>query len=115
MSDITKIAGKKIRKLREDLGLTQEKLAEKAELDYRSIGAAERGERNLSLESLVRVAKALNVTLDTLLPVAEKYKGKSERDQLMREFESQLESMELSRLRFLINILKQILNEMSKK
>lgn len=113
MSEITKITGKKIRRLRNDLGLSQEKLAEKANLDYRSIGAAERGERNLSLESLVRVAKALNVNLDTLLPVAEKYKGKSERESLMRELEERLEHVELSTLRFLINISKQILNEIT--
>lgn len=115
MSDITKTTGKKIRKIRQDLGLTQEELAEKAELDYRSIGASERGERNLSLESLVRVAKALNVNLDTLLPVVEKYKGKSERDTLIRDFESQLESLDLQKLRFLINISRQILNEIAKR
>lgn len=115
MTEITKNIGKNIKRIRKDSGLTQEKLAEKAELDYRSIGATERGERNLSLESLVRVARALNVNLDTLLPIFEKHKGKSERNRLIQDFEKRLETTDLRKLHFLINLLSQILDELEKK
>jgi transcriptional regulator with XRE-family HTH domain len=47
---------------REAKGLSQEKLAEKAELDRTYISGIERGVRNPGLLSLVRLAKALGVT-----------------------------------------------------
>jgi len=43
------------------LGLLKEEVAEKAGMDFTSIGAAERGVRSLSLKSLARVAKALEL------------------------------------------------------
>jgi transcriptional regulator with XRE-family HTH domain len=53
------IAGKKIRKYRKLLGLSQEKLAEIANLHRTYIGSVERGERNITLDSLENIAKAL--------------------------------------------------------
>ncbi|MBU0568657.1 helix-turn-helix transcriptional regulator [bacterium] len=43
------------------MGLLKEEVAEKAGMDFTSIGAAERGVRSLSLKSLARVAKALEL------------------------------------------------------
>ncbi|MDI6752115.1 MAG: helix-turn-helix transcriptional regulator [bacterium] len=50
--------------LRKQLNLTQERLAEKVDLDYRSIGAIERGERGVSLDSLERIAATLDISPD---------------------------------------------------
>lgn len=66
MNDINKRIGQRIRELRKQAGLTQEGLAEKAGMDFTSIGAAERGSRNLSLRSLARVAEALGVPLEEI-------------------------------------------------
>lgn len=52
--------GQKIREARKKMGLTQEELAEKADVHYTFLGAAERGETNLSLKTLFRVADALS-------------------------------------------------------
>ena len=52
MADILKQFGKKVRELRKAQGLSQEELAEKADLHYTYIGGVERGERNLSLKSI---------------------------------------------------------------
>jgi transcriptional regulator with XRE-family HTH domain len=51
--------GQALRRHRERAGLTQEALAEKAELTAKYLGEVERGLVNISLDSLVRLAKAL--------------------------------------------------------
>ncbi|MCP1306961.1 helix-turn-helix transcriptional regulator [Paenibacillus tyrfis] len=45
------------------MGISQEALAEKADLHYVYIGSMERGERNITLQNLEKIAKALNVEL----------------------------------------------------
>jgi len=59
--------GKSVRKLRIALGLSQEELAEKANLHRNYIGGIERGERNLGLINLVELARALSVKPAKLL------------------------------------------------
>lgn len=54
--------GLNVRKRRESLGLSQLKAAELADLDPTYISGIERGVRNPSLLSIVRVAKALDLT-----------------------------------------------------
>ena len=55
------IFGNNIRRLRTDLGWSQEKLAEACGLHRTYVGAVERGERNVSLENIVEIALALGV------------------------------------------------------
>ena len=61
-----RIVGRKIRACRKQAGLSQETLAEKADLSYKYVGEVERGCVNISLDSLVRIAKALRVALRDL-------------------------------------------------
>jgi transcriptional regulator with XRE-family HTH domain len=65
--DPKRVLGKAIRTRRLELLLSQEKLAEKAELHWTYIGGIERGERNVSLLNIVRIAKALGVAPSDLL------------------------------------------------
>ena len=58
--------GLNVRKEREGRGLTQEKLSGRAELDPTYISGIERGVRNPSLLSILRLAKALDVTVSEL-------------------------------------------------
>jgi len=53
--------GKAIRAKRQELGWSQEELAERAELHWTYIGGIERGERNVSLLNIVRISRALRV------------------------------------------------------
>ena len=58
--------GLNVRKRRESLDLTQIEAAERADLDPTYISGIERGVRNPSLISIVRVAKALDITVSDL-------------------------------------------------
>jgi transcriptional regulator with XRE-family HTH domain len=54
--------GQRVRDIRVKRGLSQEGLAEICELDRSYIGGVERGERNVSLINIRKIAKALNVS-----------------------------------------------------
>ena len=59
--------GAEIRKHRKNLGWTQERLAEEASIDSKYCGQLERGEVNVSIVTLSRIAKALKVKLCDLI------------------------------------------------
>ncbi len=67
---LQKAFGAAVRAEREANALTQEKLAERAELSLNYIGNLERGEKLASLETIVRVAEALKLTGAELLAKA---------------------------------------------
>jgi transcriptional regulator with XRE-family HTH domain len=61
------VVSKNIRRRRERLGLSQEALAENCGLHRTYIGAIERGERNITVNTLARVAEALGCSVIELL------------------------------------------------
>ena len=63
-----KLLAEAIRHHRKHAKLTQEKLAERAELNPKYIGEVERGMKNISVDALVRIARA------TKVPVREFFK-----------------------------------------
>ena len=58
--------GKVIRRKREALGLSQEDLASRAGVHRTYMGSAERGERNVAVVNLERIARALGCSLEDL-------------------------------------------------
>lgn len=66
-NDPRKLLGTQIRKERLALGLSQESLAERADLHWTYVGGIERGERNVSLLNIVKIARALKTSPSDLL------------------------------------------------
>lgn len=59
--------GKRLRDRRNEIGLTQEALAESAGISMSFVGHIERGEKQASVDTVVALAQCLNVSLDFLL------------------------------------------------
>ena len=60
-ASVTVELGRRVRALRQERSLSQEKLAEKARVHRTYVGSLERGERNVALINIVRLAEALGV------------------------------------------------------
>ena len=65
---LQEVFGKIVREKRLALKLSQEKLAELSELHFTYISSVERGERNISLGNIAKLARALNCSLKDLMP-----------------------------------------------
>jgi transcriptional regulator with XRE-family HTH domain len=65
--NVRQIFGQNLRRKREILGISQEDLAEKAGLHRTYIGSVERGERNVSIDNMERLAVAVGSTIEQLL------------------------------------------------
>jgi len=58
--------GRALRRRREKLGVSQEAFADMCELDRSYIGGIERGERNVALVNIEKIAKTLKLTIAEL-------------------------------------------------
>jgi len=67
MRDILVQLGKRIRRYRERLGISQEELADRADIHRNYISQIEGGKRNLSFYNVVKVARALKVSPSKLV------------------------------------------------
>lgn len=65
-SKLLTLFGRRIRALREERGLTQEELGEKADLDPTYISGIERGRRNPTVVILGRLSRAFQVSISEL-------------------------------------------------
>ena len=73
--------GENVRRIRMEKGLTQERLAEEAELSLAAIQKVEAGQSGLRLETLIRIALTLGASLDILAGIGkadEKYRFQQE-------------------------------------
>ncbi len=77
MEDIRKIVGRNVRLARQGLGLSQEALAEKADIDRTYVSGVERGVRNPTVTVVARFAAALDTTPALLLTVGAEFPGRS--------------------------------------
>jgi transcriptional regulator with XRE-family HTH domain len=66
-SNARRIFAQKLRQIRQIRGLSQEELADMAGLHRTYVGSVERSERNVSIDNMERLAKALEVDITELL------------------------------------------------
>ena len=64
---VRKSFGKRVRELRKQKGYSQEQLVDKAGLHRTYIGSIERGEQNVSIDNIDKIAKALKTSVALLL------------------------------------------------
>jgi transcriptional regulator with XRE-family HTH domain len=75
-----------LRAAREEAGLSQEELADEAGVHRTYVGQLERGEKNVSIDSMEKLASALNRTLPELLVTPKQ--GKADVDRLFKRWQS---------------------------
>ena len=83
MTELKKLVGDRLKSYRKQLGLSQEKAAERAGVHSTYIGQVERGEKNATIISLYKIAFALGVPLDKLfanIPLENGDQGTAEQD-----------------------------------
>jgi transcriptional regulator with XRE-family HTH domain len=104
MAELKALVGKRLRQMRKEKGLTQLSLSERAEMVDTYLAGVERGERNISLESLEKIVTALDAEpIDAFrfgeLELGKGLEGKRDTIRLLASFleERSIEEIELIR------------------
>jgi len=108
MRRLRKVFGERIRNLRLARGLTQEELAEKAGLHPTYIGIIERGEQSATLDTVEKLAKALEVEVEDLFP---KKPFRGEKGKLLLEIEDTLKSQSVHDIRKIYHVCSVLLEK----
>lgn len=96
--------GERIREERRRLNLTQAQLAEAIDISDTYMGAIERGERSLTLDTLVKLVNRLGVTIDYLLSDSVPDTDSN----IMEQFKQIIDRQPLERKHMAINVLRTI-------
>lgn len=111
MAELINQIGKQIRILRKNRGLTQEQLGEKVHLPQSYIGGVERGEKNISIETLERIIHALKVSpaelFETKLP--------SEKEILLDSLKVLLQNRNIKEIEIIYKLSKDVLTAFDTK
>lgn len=96
--------GERIREERKRLNLTQAQLAEAVDISDTYMGAIERGERSLTLDTLVRLVNRLGVTVDYLLSDSVTDTDSN----IIEQFKQIIDCQPLDRKQMAVNVLRTI-------
>ncbi|MBD5549137.1 MAG: helix-turn-helix transcriptional regulator [Lachnospiraceae bacterium] len=102
--------GKRIREERLRLNLTQAQLAESIDISDTYMGAIERGERSLTLDTLVRLVNRLGVTVDYML--SDSVSGND--INIIEQFKQIIDGQPLERKQMAIGILRTVFSYFDK-
>jgi transcriptional regulator with XRE-family HTH domain len=67
-TNLQKMFGQLVREKRLMLGISQEELADRVDLHFTYVSSTERGERNISLANIAKLAKGLECSMKDLMP-----------------------------------------------
>lgn len=105
---ILKLVGARIRVLRKKRGLSQEALGEKGGFHFSYIGQIERGEKNVSLINLAKIATALEVNVAQLFTYVHEDSELTEADTEVKEIVMMLRESNLDKVRVVKNVVREI-------
>ena len=107
MTDISAAIGKRIRTFRNAQGISLEELSFKADLNAAHLGQIERGLRNPTIETLNRIATALDISFYELIGSVEEVPQKQpETNEIKRKIDAQLSSMTLDEQKDILRIIR---------
>lgn len=111
------LVGARIKTLRTQKGLSQVELAERAKSQDTYIGEIERGNRNISLKMLAKIADALEVEVDDLLMFGEIKETESilQQQQLIEIVKSKLQSRSLEDVQLVQRMLDDLFNSIDEQ
>jgi transcriptional regulator with XRE-family HTH domain len=105
VEDIQKLIGNRLRDLRKKGGLSQEELGWRAKLHYTYIGAIERGEKNVSIMTLGKIAKALGTSVNEIFNVPMDIKDP---DRLKASMLKEIEKIDPEILKIVLDLVKEL-------
>ncbi|MFF2889362.1 helix-turn-helix domain-containing protein [Paenibacillus sp. NPDC057967] len=106
--EVLKLVGTRIRVLRKEKGLSQESLGEKGGFHFSYIGQIERGEKNVSLLNLAKIAESLEVNLIQLFAYIDEGFEATPLDESIQEVVSMLREANEEKARLARNVLREI-------
>ena len=98
--------GRRIRTLRKSRNLTQEQLGGKAGINYKHLGAIERGDENPSLSILTKIADGLGVEISELFTFHHEEPDPAKLRRMIVNSVNSLGDQEIEKLRLLFKIIK---------
>jgi ribosome-binding protein aMBF1 (putative translation factor) len=115
-ANLLKLIGDRIRTIRKENGLTQEQLAEMAKVHYRYISDIERGERNISIETLEKVMDALKVLPNELFKFEniESVEQRKDKGILIDALNSLLNGRQIEEIQLIFKIAKEVITTYDK-
>ncbi|MEK4053627.1 helix-turn-helix transcriptional regulator [Paenibacillus sp. FSL F4-0087] len=109
--EILNLVGARIKVLRKEKGLSQEALGEKGGFHFTYIGQVERGEKNVSLINLGKIAEALEVNVSQLFAYVSDEIEFTETDIMIQEIVDMLRETSPNKIRLSRNIIRELLSE----
>ncbi|CAH1056642.1 helix-turn-helix transcriptional regulator [Paenibacillus sp. FSL E2-8871] len=107
--EILKLVGIRIRTLRKERGLSQEALGERGGFHFSYIGQIERGEKNVSLLNLHKIAEALEVNLIQLFAYLDEDFMVTSSESDIRDIVGLLRTANDEKIRLAKNVLRELL------
>lgn len=100
----TNTLGKRLKQIRSDMGLSQEELAYRCNMQASHIGQIERGQKNPTLETLEKLASGLNITVSELTNYSMDLSLSN--DQVVNKINSYLNKLNNKQKKQVLNIIK---------
>ncbi|MFF2909777.1 helix-turn-helix domain-containing protein [Paenibacillus sp. NPDC057934] len=109
MSDLKVKIGERLRSFRTDKGLTQEELADRADVHFTYVGKLERGEVNFTIESIENIMNALELPLENIFRFIQPL-SEQENDQTLSSIVNLVHNRNLEDQKKALELLKFVLN-----